>query len=356
MRMMTLSGTPQAMGRAFGEALRDEIADFYRLRLENAIHQARLHGGRDVGEDVVLGLAHASLPLARAYDARGTAELEGIAEGAGLSAAHVLAMNGLTDFRDALAWGGDAEPLGGCSSFLAAGAAAGEGRIVCGQTWDLATDNMPYVIGVVRKPDQGPATWSLTTVGCLSLIGMNEEGLAIGTTNLRTTDARPGVTYLSIIHRCLGETSVDAAVRCITDAQRAGAHYYFVADRTGRGRAVECTATHHDVRIVDEGVFVHTNHALVGAHVAMEANTPSASSHARQDRLTALLEGAPVDRARAESALADRENGALAICRHDYDGISSNGAAVMVPDLPSLRACHGTPDTATWTELLEHQP
>lgn len=340
------------MGRAFGEDRKDEIASFYALRLENAIKQAKQHGGRDVGEAAVLGLARASLPTTRAFDPRGTEELEGIAEGAGMTPEQVLAMNGLTDFRDALAWGGDPELLGGCSSFMAAGSAAGEGAMVCGQTWDLATDNMPYVLVVERRPDQGPRTWSLTTVGCLSLIGMNEEGLCVGTTNLRTTDARAGVTYLSIIHRCLGETSLDDAVNRITGATRAGAHYYFLADKNGQGRAVETTATLHDVTAVDRGVFVHTNHALVAAHVAIEGNTPSASSHARQDRLTALLEAAPVDRARAKSALSDRENGALAICRHDYDGISSNGAVVMVPDLPSMTVCHGPPDTATWQELL----
>ena len=26
--------------------------------------------------------------------------------------------------------------------------------MVCGQTWDLATSNMPYVIGVHRQPDK----------------------------------------------------------------------------------------------------------------------------------------------------------------------------------------------------------
>jgi isopenicillin-N N-acyltransferase like protein len=355
MRILSFSGTPAAIGAAFGEQCRTQIAELYAARLANAIGQAKQHGGRDVGEDAVLEAARACLAPTQAHHPDGYAELEGIARGSGLPIEKILAMNGLTDLRDILAWGGELEALGGCSAFLVAGDFTQNGRLLCGQTWDLATDNMPYVLAVHRKPDVGPQTWCLTTVGCLSLIGLNEHGIACGTTNIRTTDARPGVTYLSLIHKALAATSIDAAQAAIVDAPRAGAHFYYLADAEGRGLAIECSPDLADITEIENGAYVHTNHCLVAEHQAIEGNTPSASSHARQDRLESLIaeDCGSADLDAAKRWLADRENGANAISRTDFEGISSNGAVVMEPESGVILAGHGPPHAASWVSLRE---
>lgn len=353
MRILSFSGSPAAIGEAFGEQCRTEIAELYQARLGNAVSQAKQHGGRDVGEQAVLEVARACLAPTRTHHPDGFAELEGIARGANLSVEQVLAMNGLTDLRDVLAWGGELEAFGGCSAFVVAGDFTASGKLLCGQTWDLATDNMPYVLAVHRRPTDGPQTWCLTTVGCLSLIGLNEHGIACGTTNIRTTDARPGVTYLSLIHKALGQSSIDEAITAITDAQRAGAHFYYLADGTGRGVAIECTPEHAELAEIEVGAYVHTNHCLIPAHQAIEGNTPSASSHARQDRLERLIaeDCGTADLDAAKRWLSDRENGENAISRTDFDGISSNGAVVMEPESGIIHAGHGPPHATTWTDL-----
>ena len=352
MRQLSFQGTPRAMGRAFGEACRHEIHEFYRLRVANALTQARNYGGRDVREEQLVAVAQASLPTTRAHHPAGYEELEGIAEGADLPLTKVLAMNGLTDLRDVLAWNGELETFGGCTSAVVGPDLAG-GRLLCGQTWDLATDNMPYVLGVHRKPAEGPETWTLTTTGCLSLIGLNDAGVAVGTTNLRTTDARPGVTYLSMIHKALAQRTHEDAVSAIRDAERSGAHYFYVVGPGDEATALECTA-HHAERIdVRRGAFVHTNHCLTGPCQAIEADTPATSSHARQARLTTLLnagtETVGLDQLRA--FFADRENGENAINRADFNGISTNGAVVMDPAAGRILAVHGLPDENQWDSL-----
>lgn len=353
MRILSFSGSPAAIGEAFGEQCRAEIAELYAARLRNAVAQAKQHGGRDVGEQAVLEVARACLAPTRNHHPDGFAELEGIARGACLSVERVLAMNGLTDIRDVLAWGGQPEAFGGCSAFVVAGDCTANGKLLCGQTWDLATDNMPYVVAVHRQPSEGPETWCLTTVGCLSLIGLNEHGIACGTTNIRTTNARPGVTYLSLIHKALSATNSSDASAAITDAPRAGAHFYYLADGQGQGLALECTPDRAEVIHIKNGAYVHTNHCLIAEHQALEANTPSASSDARQTRLEALI-GQDYGRADLDAAkrwLADRENGENAISRTDYDGISSNGAVVMEPESGTIHVGHGPPHTTTWIDL-----
>jgi len=353
MKILTLQGSHREIGRAFGEACRDEIQEFYHLRVKNALMQAKQHGDRDVDERHLLEVARRSLGPTEAFDPDGFAELEGIAEGSGLSLEAVLGMNGLTDYRDVLAWHGDLEDFGGCSAFIVGREVTAGGDALCGQTWDLATDNMPYVIGVIRKPDHGPETRCLTTVGCLSLIGMNELGLAVGTTNIRTEDARPGVNYLSLIHRALASATLEEAVSSILSAQRAGAHFYYLVDAEGRAAAVETTAHLFHRQEASTGQYVHCNHCLIPAHVEIEGNTPSVSSHARQHRLVELIEadGGKSSLETMKRALADHENGDNAICRHDFGGISSNGAVVMAPTSRRIEACHGLPCQATWADL-----
>ena len=111
-RVLSFSGTPQTIGEAFGETCRPAIHELYERRLANAIGQAREYGGRKVGEAEVLRVAAACVEPTRVHHPDGFAELEGIARGADLSLVAVLAMNGLTDLRDVLAWGGELESLG----------------------------------------------------------------------------------------------------------------------------------------------------------------------------------------------------------------------------------------------------
>ena len=57
MELLELAGSPTAMGEAFGELRRREIAELYEIRLRNALAQARRFGGREVSEAHLLTLA-----------------------------------------------------------------------------------------------------------------------------------------------------------------------------------------------------------------------------------------------------------------------------------------------------------
>jgi isopenicillin-N N-acyltransferase-like protein len=353
LRVLHFEGTPARIGEAFGESCREAIAELYALRLENALAQALQYGGRRAREADLLALAGACLAASVAFHPDGAAELTGIARGARLTPERVLAMNGLTDLRDALAWGGPLEAAGGCTAFVVQRDRSADGRLWAGQTWDLGTDNLPYVVGVHRRPLRGPETWCITTVGCLSLMGMNAEGVAIGTTNLRTTDAGPGVPYLGLIHAALESGSAADAVRRIAAAPRAGGHAYTVADRFGEAFAVECTARRSRTIALRGGFHVHTNHCQVPEHQALEAELSFASSQARLARMQELLRDAEqIDAPFLERALADGANGKLAICRDDFEGISTNAALVVSPEARVLRACQGLPSRASWLDLL----
>ena len=343
------------MGEAFGETCRDEIQEFYARRVQNAIEQAKKYGVRNLTENEVLAVAAECLRFSEGFDPDGYQEMVAIARSANLQPEKIWALNGLTDLRDVLAWSDLSVYTGGCSSFIVKGDKTSDGKSLCGQTWDLATDNMPYVLGVHRVPDNAPQTWSLTTAGCLSLIGMNEDGISIGTTNLRTKDAQRGVCYLSIIHKVLSCREIEAATETVTKAVRAGGHYYYVCDAKGQSFAIECSAKDYKLTEVQTGHHVECNHILSEELLALEADTPKSSSLCRISKMNQLISSAPPDSLTPETMiefLSNHDDGPGAICRHDLDDVSSNGAVVMSPQLGLMKVCHGYPCEAEWIDLV----
>lgn len=354
MRHIDVSGTPRELGRGQGEEFREFIPELLEARLENAHAQALQYKKKDYPRAEIIEVAERCLAQLRRHEPDTAAELDGIAEGAQLSSGEIWAMNGLTDLRDVLGFGDpDAEPDEGCSSFLLPALRAANGHAWCGQTWDLATDNQRFVCTVRREPKEGVPTRAFTTVGCLSLIGMNDEGLAVGTTNIRTIDARPGLGYLDLIHSALTHerTAAAASIR-IASRPRAGAHYFYLSDASDARIALECTARDSaELEVSPEALFVHCNHILYPAFAELEAQTPAGSSRARHERLEHCLLGDAVTLADFKAALADHENDTRAICRHDYDGISSNGSVVMCPATREFHVVEGPACKGTWAAL-----
>jgi isopenicillin-N N-acyltransferase-like protein len=348
-------GSPTEMGEAFGASCREEIHELYQRRVATAADKAKAYGGREVTEHQLLGIAERSIAASRAFDEAVMQELAGIARGADLGIAHILALNGLTDFWDAFAWtspspADDDEAFGGCTAVIVKAERSASGQPLCGQTWDLATDNQPFVLLVERTPTEGPKTVALTCTGCLSIAGLNDQGLAVGTTNLRTPDARPGVGYTLLLHRALRCGSAREALDVVTSAERAGAHFYFFADRQ---EVVAVEASPHHLEHVDDGaVLVQGNHCVSPAHCQIEAHSPATTSPARVRRMKSLVNGqaafTPDDLRRL---LSDTDGGSDAISRDDIAGVSSNGAILMAPAQAQAWACHGPPHKAAWDEL-----
>ncbi|MGF1511943.1 MAG: C45 family autoproteolytic acyltransferase/hydrolase [Myxococcota bacterium] len=353
--LIELEGTPREMGRAFGEQCRMDIEGLYGVRVENAITQALNYGQRSVDEAGLHRVAARCLQKLQGWRPWILEELKGIAEGARRTTEEIWTMNALTDLRDLVAFGDGAWTRAasdeGCTALLADRSEAG-GRTLVGQTWDLASDNLPFLRVVMRQPLDGAWTKSLTLVGCLTLLGVNEVGIAVGTTNIRATDNRIGVGYLDVLHAALAETSCERAVQVVETAPRAAAHFYWVADRN-RVVAVECSATRCVRREVD-GAYVHTNHMTESELEHLEVQgTPMASSYARHARMWELVAEAsrPLEPSWLKRALADTENGELAIDRRDFAGISTNAGLVVRPGEPDMWVVHGPASRGCWFEF-----
>ena len=353
-----VKGSARAMGQQQGEALRERVQRFVEMRFD-AMDGYFADRGRAGGHrEKVLAVGEAAFALYADWDPAGHEEQTGIAEGAGVDPLRLYTACNMTDFRDAVILAAPEGPRlrklvdEGCSSLMVPGARTKSGGPLAGQTWDLNPPDVAYVVAIHRTPDEGPATWSVTCSGCLTLVGINEHGLCVGTTNIKTYGSRPGVGYLSILHRAVREKDVAGARGVVEGAPHAGAHTYWLADAT---QQVEYEASPNGVfpRDTSEGPVWRTNHCVFDAHEKIEGEVRGESTQKRFARLGELLAGSDLDVDAIRAVFADRSDGILSINRYEEDdqGTATNAVFIGSPAEKKAWACRGPADRGEWFEL-----
>ena len=355
LRVVELSGSARSVGGSFGEEFRDGIRAFTESRLAHVAEFVGRHDpARRFGRCDALACAARTVTAHREYDELIWEEFAGIARGAGLRPEELLVGNGLTDMRDfaLLCTFGPDHPspgdTGECSALLVPPVCSGEAGAVVAQTWDMNVDARDYIVVVHRKVSGVPETMCLTTVGCLCLIGLNSEGVAVGNTNLVPMDARPGVNYLFTITRALQARSAEEAADLVDDTPRLSGHDYYVAD-AGTVINIETSARRSVRTRVEAQAFVHTNHYLNPGLGALELpGQELAGSRWRYERLTALLAEhcGPLGTGECWRLLSDTAAGpgGAAVC-NENDGtrgpVCTVATVVQCPGAGRIEVCAG---------------
>ena len=347
---ITLSGTPREMGSAFGEAFREKIHEMAQSRLVRLKQYIKEYCRVSISDNELIQRVSALIPYHQAYDKDIWSEFCGIAEGAHIAHEMLIISMGYTDLRDYLTqeMGTKITDVGGCSAFIIPENHSIQG-VLCGQTWDMTAEVINYLVIVHRKPNKGPETIYLTTMGSLGLVGFNSKGIAIGNTNLMAKDNKPGVHYLFTISRALNAESFDTAVGSIVNTPRLAGHNFFLADAT-KGINIEATSRLSHCSLIETKSYVQTNHYLAESLHALEKTLPQniyINSHYRYERMTNHFVNAtqPWNAEACWQALADDERHELGavICNEDYVGkygdFATVATVVLIPKEKTMWVC-----------------
>ncbi|MEO1658241.1 MAG: C45 family peptidase [Pseudomonadota bacterium] len=347
-----VSGSPEEMGHQYGELCRDLIQDFVKQRVTAVDEHLRERGHN--GTDRLFEVGEQCLEKLKAFDRDGYHEHLAIADGAGVDPIRLYTVANMTDIRDIITLPGevpDAEDEG-CTSALVPPSISANGHSLQGQTWDLNGPDMKYVIALHQLPDDGPETWTVTCAGCQTLMGMNEHGVTVGTTNLKTRGARVGIPYLSVLHLALKQASLAEASAVVENAPVTGSHSYWIGDKN---RAVEWERTPMAAyqRSTETGAQVRSNHCLFDENKRLETDL-SESTHARFDRMQGFL--AQSEQHTLDGLItmfSDRSDGRLSINRfaEDNSGATTNAVVAMNPAELEFLACRGQADRGVWAKL-----
>lgn len=351
---LTVRGSPAEMGRQHGAALRAAIRGFIDQRQRAAKVYLYERGIRDL--EPLNAITAACLDALRSWDHDGWIEHQATAEAAGVDPVALYLTANMTDVRDVLALPAPAQTPAaeaeGCSTALVPGSHTADGAVLVAQTWDLNPTDLEFVVAVQRLPDHGPEQWTVSCTGCPSLMGMNAHGLAFGTTNIRVRGGRPGIPYLSLLHRAARCGDRAAAAALVGSASRCAAHTYWFAD-VGGALDLECSTDRSVRRDADQGPLNRTNHCLDAQHQASEGEAPSSSSKARLQRVGQRLAAGRLDVAAIKTLFADRNDGVDSVNRfaEDNQGTATDACLIAVPARRELHACRGSADRGAWTVL-----
>jgi isopenicillin-N N-acyltransferase-like protein len=269
-------------------------------------------------------------------------EMRGIAEGAGLDPADVLAINVRTEVMYAakarlaplaaraplapLAPLADrARPPAECSSFAIVPQAP-DGKTLIGQNWDWLLHSADTLVLLEVSQDEGPDFVTVVEAGLLAKAGMNAAGLGL-VTNAMVTDAdvgAPGLPYHVLLRAMFDCTTVTEALMVLQAGERSSSANYLIAHASGTALDVEAAPgdfTRLYPLYPDHGLLLHTNHFQAPRSRPSDPVDLSLwampSSAVRLQRLQAMPPATLDD---ARRLLADHADYPYSICAHPEPG------------------------------------
>ena len=210
----------------------------------------------------LVGPVHAAFP-------QYLAEMEGIAEGAGLDVADIFTMNARTEMM----WAATARQAEAdraafsreCSSFALLPQRTASGHTLIGQTWDWLSHSFDTLVVLEVEQDDRPNFVTVVEAGLLAKTSMNSSGLAVAVNSLVTSadKAEPGLPFHVLIRAFADCDTLTDAIYIVSKHQRSSSGNYLLAHADGL--AVNLETTPGDYRGVtpqlpSRGALVHTNH------------------------------------------------------------------------------------------------
>lgn len=317
--VLDVSGDARERGRQHGEGAREQIhrsIAYYRGSFE---HTAKLTW------DKVVELAPRWVPLVEEYSPGITEEVRGIAEGANVSFAEILALNGRGELSSGNPFqGGEYED---CSSYALLPPASGDGHVYCGQNWDWRSETAETVI-VLRVTQPGKPTIVMQTeAGQVGRHGANSAGIAVNANGLGARFGTGlGIPQPFIRRRILDSSDMQEALSAVFDSKQSICTNLLITHRDGFAIDIETTPARHGWMYPTDGLLVHTNHfvAFVPEQIAANYRPYSVNSLWRLPRLTEGLRKArdARDSAGVRAAIADALRDHFAkpnsVCKHPY--------------------------------------
>lgn len=182
-------------------------------------------------------------------------EIHGFADACHASYEHLLAL--------ILTVGAFKPPTAACSVF--AGFASSD--VLFGRNYDFYYTFKERSESYLTQPSNGYSSVANTDIFVGREDGINEKGLAVGMTAVRSKEVKSGINFALLVRYVLDKcASVGEAVKVLTSARHVTANNYLVADREGDMAVVEACPSRVRVRkpvekarfIVCTNQFIHS--------------------------------------------------------------------------------------------------
>lgn len=340
------AGSHHEIGRQFGKA----TAGLIRRHRDLAV--ARLGERFGVTPEQALANALRYRPFVLEHAAFLDEEIQGIAEGAGLTLAEAYLLQLRAELANTPVRRQPAESGDECTTFAALPDATVNGSPLIGQNADLPAFYAEIAVVVEITADNAPRVLMLTPAGQVSYIGINDRGLGIFANFLTCDGWRLGFPRYLLSRLALTRETVDDAIAAVRAVPRASSRNLIMLDTRGTAADLETTPT-QDARLdpVDD-LLVHANH-YVASDLLAEERSPArqvANSRVRHARMRELLgqQRGRLDVMAMQAIMRDRACYPDTLCRHPGDDPESDvitfASVIAEPARGRLSIAVGPPD------------
>lgn len=284
-------------------------------------------------------------------------EIEGIAEGSGLSFADILTMNCRTEimWEQANRNTAAAHIRGECSSFGLTTDRTEHGRALIGQNWDWLVHAIDSVIVLEVEREDGPNYVTIVEAGLLAKTSLNQHGLAVGVNTLITEGdfQTEGIPFHVLLRALVDDATVFDAVETLASVRRASSGNFLLGSADGAVLNIECepggAGGVHPVS-PRGGQVVHTNHFVSPVRTPDLAPVQMPDSYVRLQRMHDLLQSSEVHtNDTIHAALVDHVGSPGSICCHpdsrsdESKQWASIASIIIDPKTRELFLCEGLP-------------
>jgi isopenicillin-N N-acyltransferase-like protein len=319
------SPSPFERGVQYGSATTDLVAQSITYYREAFAHQAGLDWDQALEHaQQWQGLVQEQFP--DLYD-----EMRGIAQGAGVELAEIVALNCRGEiiydnwFAARNAGAPTRDEADGCTSFSLTGTGAGDGHVYAGQNWDWrhGVRGTVVVLRVIQPPK--PTLIMQVEAGQVGRHGASSAGIALNANGLggRFED-KIGIPQTVIRRAVLDSENISDALKVLVRARAHIASNALLTDRSGFSIDLETTPGAHGWEYPVDGALVHGNHyqafvppQLADDHRPMSPDSLLRVPRAREGLLRAAVPDATADvRSAIHTAMSDHLGHPDSLCAH----------------------------------------
>ncbi len=303
------AGSAREMGQQHGEQARVRIRTFLGylcevLKLEDEEIERRARRFR---------------PLFEKHCPQLIPEIQGVAEGAGISFEFALA----GQLRGELAQLAD----GACTTFVIGPRGTADGTTLIGQTSDMPAEMREFGYVLHLTPADRPELIMWTFGGQLGYHGLNEFGVAHCANALGGGPKwKFAPSHYPLKRLLLEQRTLDGVRQLMSDFPVCSNGNYVLCDGSGGILDVELTSDGaHFLEDDGAGFIAHSNHYLCSAHACQENYSQSLpDSFPRLQRMRQLIaeQFGSLTVEKMQHILADHHGLPTSICRHPHDGHS----------------------------------
>jgi isopenicillin-N N-acyltransferase-like protein len=331
------SGAPYDLGMAHGKAVKAKVrhnVDFY-LDL--------LSMGDGFAKKALLEIAGKFGPAIKRLMPDLHLEMEGIAQGSGLSMDKILLLNARTEMFIKAAQIASSTGVPGCTALVIKTKGEKGLQTALGQNWDWDPKLADSAVLLRLSPKKGPKIVTFTEAGMVGKIGFNQERLGVCLNFLsHAADAKAmgfGIPVHCMLRAIMGCTTVDQAIKLVIDSPRAASANFLIARHRDPAPTVmdlECTPGRVEELTATGEFFTHTNHFKNTGLSFGCSSGDNPDTQARDRKAAALAEWYAVEYAdpveRMKRVLASDEGGPFAISKAHMPGANLATLAGVIMD------------------------